>query len=192
MTRQVRGLIFVDYVRSLRRFSAGAAFERLTLEDLQYLSVRIEPWSWYPMATFERFGDVILAHIIAGDYDLARVWGQQQIREVVKLLPLAVAEGEPRDTLMQFNVMARELFDYAAVTIEGVDDESAHVVLAFGMGPNAEHAASMQAMGFFEALLELSGARGVAAHFASRSWEGAPQTMLALTWEHPNGVPRGR
>jgi hypothetical protein len=56
------------------------------------------------------------------------------------------------------------------------------VRIAYGMGPVAEEAASMQAVGFFERLLEISGAENVFAKLAERAWAGAPETRLELSW----------
>ncbi len=51
-------------------------------------------------------------------------------------------------------------------------------------GLRAQEAAAHQTLGFFQRLLELSGAKDVRAAFTAKSWEGAPQTILALSWSY--------
>jgi hypothetical protein len=53
------------------------------------------------------------------------------------------------------------------------------------MGMPAEEAASWQTMGFFERLLEVTGARDVSARFSMRSWVGEARTLLSLHWTAP-------
>ena len=72
--------------------------------------------------------------------------------------------------------------DFVAVDVVSVDDEHATVNIDFHMSLDAEHAAAMQTMGFFEALLELAGATGIQASFESRRWSGDDRTVLSLNW----------
>jgi hypothetical protein len=50
------------------------------------------------------------------------------------------------------------------------------------MGRTAESAATYQALGFFQELLELAGAKDLKNKFLSKSWEGDPTTILELRW----------
>ena len=61
--RQVRGVLFVDYVRMLRSKKSVDWSRHLPAQDLQYLQMLIDPDGWYPMATFERMGNAILTTV---------------------------------------------------------------------------------------------------------------------------------
>jgi len=61
-------------------------------------------------------------------------------------------------------------------------DEQAHVHINYYMGPEAEEAASMQTLGFFERQLELAGAKEVGSRWLSRSYAGNAETILELIW----------
>ena len=51
------------------------------------------------------------------------------------------------------------------------------------MCDRAEEAASWQTLGFFEHLLEVSGAYDVSVAFTERSWnEGESKTIVAMRW----------
>ncbi len=181
--RRVKGTLFVDYVRMLRRRSDVDWSQKLEAVDIGYLVRRIDPDGWYPMETFERMGVAILAEIAQGDLDAVRVFGRVSIDRLCVTYPNLIAEGDPRDTLMRFQVLRRSFFDYAALEIASISDGEASIVVSYGMGPRAEEAASWQTLGFFERLLEVAGASGAKAGFASRSWTGDLVTTIELEWE---------
>jgi hypothetical protein len=191
--RRVKGTLFVDYVRMLRRRSDVDWSHRLEAVDLGYLVQRIDPDAWYPMETFERMGLAILTEIAQGDLDTVRIFGRVSIDWLCWTYGNLVAPGDPRDTLMRFQVLRRSFFDYPALEIGSVSDGEASILVSYGMGPRAEEAASWQTLGFFERLLEVAGATEVRARFASRSWTGDLVTTVELEWEQApiSSSPRG-
>lgn len=184
-SRHVRGSLFLDYVRMLKARREVEWSPRLPPEDLPYLSERIDPAGWYPMATFERLGLLILELIAGGDLDAVRVWGEATVRTLAARHPDVLVDRDPRESLMRFHVVRRTLFDFEAATITQLHDTEARIRIAYGMSPPAEEAACHQTMGFFQGLVELAGGRDVAARFVERSWEGAEGTALVVTWKRP-------
>jgi hypothetical protein len=182
LDRRVKGTLFVDYVRMLRA-NKGADWSRYLLPaDLAYLSQRIDPAGWYPMESFERMGVAILAEVAQGDLSAVRAWGRAQTEWITQTQPDLLAPGDPTESLMRFQVMRNGFFDYTAVEFDYVYDGEAVLLVAYGMGAVAEEAASLQALGFFERLLELAGGQKVEAWFSAESWKGAPVTTLQLRW----------
>jgi hypothetical protein len=182
MSRKVKGSLFVDYVRMIRATKHVDWSARLPAGDLALLRERILPDAWYPMETFERIGNAIFAEIAGGDLSLVSLWGRLSVDELAALYDGLLVEDNPRESLMRFNVLRGSFFDFPAVTISMLIDHKAHVVIDYQMGEVAEEAASHQTLGFFERLLEASGAREVHAAFLSRRWIGEPRTVLQLTW----------
>ncbi len=180
--RQVKGALFVDYVRMLRGRKDVDWARHLTPRDLRYLGERIGMGDWYPMETFERMGLGILAEIAEGDVERVRFWGRASIDWLVQVYANLIAPGDPRETLMRFQVLRRGFFDYPAVEIVEVTDAHASIEVTYGMGPKAEQAASYQTLGFFERLVEVAGATSVDAGFTARSWAGDATTMIGLRW----------
>jgi eukaryotic-like serine/threonine-protein kinase len=178
----VKGTLFVDYVRMLRARKDVDWSRHLRPEDLAYLHERIAPTAWYPMETFERMGLAILAEITS-DMQLARAWGRAQIDGLSRTHGNLVAPGDPCDTLMRFRVLRRGFFDFSALDIPSLHDGEAIVLVDYGMSARAEEAASWQTLGFFERLLEVSGARNVLAQFSSTSWTGDLVTTIQLHWK---------
>jgi hypothetical protein len=158
---------------------------QLAPEDLPYLSQRIEPNAWYPMTTFERFGNAILHNVANDDVQAVRMWGRFSVDEQRAQRPELVVVGDPVETLQRFRVLRATFFDFNALEITMLLDDQAEVVIAYGMGAKAEEAASFQTMGFFERQLELAGATNVHGRLAERSWAGDARTLLKLDWELP-------
>jgi len=179
---QVKGTLFVDYVRMLRAKKDADWARYLTPSDLEYIGKRIISDEWYPMTTFERMGLAILAEVAEGDLRLVKEWGRMSIDWLCAVHPNLVSHGDPRESLMRFQVLRQSFFDYAALVMREITDGEAKLVIAYGMSHRAEEAASWQTLGFFERLLEVSGAKDVKIAFTSTSWDGAPSTILEMSW----------
>lgn len=182
-TRHVRGALFVDYVRMLRSRKDMDWAKHLEPVDIAFLSQRIDADRWYPMDTFERMGLAILSEIAGGDLAAVKEWGRLSIDGLQLVHPDLVTAGDPRETLMKFHVLRTGFFDFPALVVEEINDCEASVEIAYQMGKLAEEAASNQALGFFERLLELTGVREPQLYFAKRSWVGDRATLLVMSWE---------
>jgi hypothetical protein len=180
----VKGTLFVDYVRMLRAKKGVDWARYLAPQDMAYLTERIVPDAWYPMASFERMGVAILDEVAERNLGLVENWGRYSIDWLCQVHTNLVAQGDPRESLMRFQVLRQSFFDYPALAIREITDAEASIAISYGMGARAEEAASHQTLGFFERLLEVSGAENVKIHFAARSWDGAPKTILAMQWDH--------
>lgn len=183
--RQVRGVLFVDYVRMLRSQKRTDWAGHLAAEDLPYLQVQIVPTAWYPMATFERMGNAILTTVARGELFPVQLWGRYSAAQLRAAHPTLLEPNDPPETLSRFRVLRQTFFDFDALEVPLLHDDEAHVVVRYYMGMPAEQAASHQTMGFFEGLLELAGAKEVRAEFQSKSWEGDARTMLVIRWKPP-------
>lgn len=187
--RRVRGVLFADYVRIIRRQVASWR-EKVAPEDRALLEQHVDLEQWYPMDTFERLGLIILEHVVAHETDAIRLWGREQVQAVLSFFPELANPSDPRDSVMRFQNFLASLFDFPAVVVESVEDEAALVRVEYGMHPAAEEAASWQTVGFFEELLTASGARQVSGSLRSRAWAGDAQTIAALSWVDARHSPQ--
>ncbi|MBS2012899.1 MAG: hypothetical protein JST00_08435 [Deltaproteobacteria bacterium] len=182
MTRNVKGVLFADYVRMMRTRKDVDWSAYVAREDLFYLRNVVEPAEWYPMETFERFGNAILAVIADGKLEAVRMWGRMSVDQLREKNPLLVAPRDPVDTVMRFRVERATYFDFEALEIPTLVPGQAEIVIHYYMGAKAEEAAAYQTMGFFERLVTVAGATDVVARFAECSWMRGNRTRLELTW----------
>lgn len=183
--RQVRGVLFVDYVRMLRSQKKIDWSVHLAPEDLPFMQGHIDPDAWYPMTTFERMGNAILATVTRGELFPVQLWGRYSAAQLRAANPMLLAPNDPPETLSRFRVMRETFFDFNALDVPLLHDDEAHIVVRYHMGMPAEEAAAYQTMGFFESLLELAGATDVRASFHDKSWDGDARTLIGLRWRPP-------
>jgi len=183
--RQVRGILFLDYVRMIKAQKAVDWAKELPPEDVRYLGEHIDPDAWYPMAAFERMGNAILAHVAGGQLAAVHHWGRLSAAMLRAAHPMLLAPDDPVETLNRFRVLRATYFDFEAIEVPMLHEGEAQLVIHYYMGMPAEEAASLQAQGFFEGLLELAGAKEIRSSFREKSWAGAPRTLLDLRWRDP-------
>lgn len=181
----VRGILFLDYVRMIKSRKDLDWLSVLGPMDQKFLVEKINPTAFYPMATFERFGNAILKLVAGGEMELVREWGYHSVDGLCEAQRELLAPRDPVESLRRFRVLRATFFDFEALQIPVLHIDEAEVVISYGMGALAEEAASWQTLGFFQRLLLLAGARDVQARFVERCWDGAERTLLKLTWEPP-------
>ena len=183
--RNVRGVLFLDYVRMLKAHKGVDWSTVLAADDLPYLQEKIDPNAWYPMATFERMGNAILHHVAADKILPVQLWGRFSAAQLRSAHPMLLAPKDPVETLTRFRVMRDTFFDFEAQKVLMLHEGEAQIAINYFMGMPAEEAASYQTLGFFEGLLELAGAKDIRAVFRARSWHGAERTLIDLRWTSP-------
>ena len=100
--RQVKGVLFLDYVRMLKAHKAADWIKELPPSDLPYLDKQIDTAGWYPMDTFERMGNAILRFVTAGELLPVRLWGRLSAAQMRAVNPTLLAPGDPVETLHRF------------------------------------------------------------------------------------------
>ncbi len=185
MQRQVRGVLFLDYVKMLRAQRSADIRAHLEPDDITYLQIQIDHDAWYPMGVFERLGCAILATVARGEQFPVRLWGRYSASQLHRAYPSLLETNDPLETLNRFRVLRETFFDFPAISVPLLHEGEAQIIIHYHMGNVAEEAASNQTLGFFEGLLELAGARLVHGEFRERSWAGDPRTLVALRWEPP-------
>ncbi|HEY4182688.1 MAG TPA: hypothetical protein VGM90_37915 [Kofleriaceae bacterium] len=184
--RQVKGVLFLDYIRMLKAHKGVDWKTELPPSDLPYLDTQIDVAGWYPMETFERMGNLILRFVAGGELLPVRLWGRFSAAQMRTVTPMLLAQGDPIETLHRFKVMRATFFDFSALDILMLNAGEAQIEIRYHMGMPAEEAAATQTMGFFEGLLELAGAKDIDARFREKSWENNPRTVLGLRWTEPS------
>jgi len=183
LEKNIKGVLFVDYVRMIKSRKDIDWGKHLMPDDLPFLKQKIIDTEWYPFASSERMGVAIVNEIAGGDMEAVRLWGYVSIDNLIAANNALICDGNPRESLMRFQVLRSSFFNFMAIDLKVIYDTYAKLEICYGMGPVAEEAASYQAVGFFQKLLEKSGAKDVNYTFTGKSWAGNPATILELTWK---------
>ncbi len=184
--RQVRGVLFLDYVKMVRTFKGDTIDPYLGDDEIRHLALRIDPNAWYPMSVFEKLGVAILATVARGELFPVQLWGRYSAEQLHKAYPTLLEPKHPVETLRRFHVLRQTFFDFEALTVPSIHDGEAQITINYFMGELAEQAASYQALGFFEGLLELAGAKDIRGEFRSWAWKGDPRSLLVMRWTEPD------
>lgn len=188
-TRHVRGVLFLDYVRMARRYRLADARGHLLSADREYLERRIEIDAWYPMDSFERLGVAILEEIVGRERASVRLWGHAQVTTILRFVPELLARGDPKESVARLGAFLATLFDFRAIELESTAERSATIRIDYGMQPLAEEAACWQTQGFFEALVQESGGRGLSAQLTHAPGALHHPTVLTLEWAVSTPIP---
>jgi len=182
LERRVKGTLFVDYVRMIRHHKEIDWSGHLQPEDFALVRQQIDPSAWYPMESFERMGLAILREIAKDRLDAVRAFGRASVVDLREFHQDLIVPGDPRESLMRVQVLRASFFDFQAVDLLYLSDGEARFRIDYGMSPQAEQAACHQALGVFEELVTVAGAKKCQASLVSRRWEGDPETVIELTW----------
>lgn len=182
MSRNVRGSLFVDYVRMLRLRKDVDWSNWLLPTDVPYLAGKIDKTAWYPMETFERMGLAILKEIANEELTLVEAFGRMSVDGLLAQYPALLVPGDPRETMMRFQALQRGFFDFPAFDVVEIGDHAAQIRIDYQMSARAEEAACNQAVGFFDRLLELAGAKDRSVKLVSRRWASEPTTTVVMRY----------
>jgi hypothetical protein len=185
--RQVRGVLFLDYVKMVKSWKGGNIGEHLGEDEKRHLAMKIEADGWYPMAVFEKLGVAILKTVARGEMFPVQLWGRYSAQQLHKAYPALLEPGQPVETLRRFHVLRQTFFDFEAITVPSIYDGEAQIAINYFMGDLAEEAASWQALGFFEGLLEIAGAKDIRGDFRAKAWRGDNRSLLSVRWADPTG-----
>ena len=183
MGRNVKGTVFIDYVRMIKKRKDVDWTAYLEPRDVELLGRRIEVDEWYPLDTFERMGLAIFDRIAGGQMELVYQWGRYNMDGLFEIHDNLIVKGDPMESLMRLHVFRSSFFDFDAVRLEDLMGNEATLKIDYGFGKLAEEASANQTVGFFERLLELSGARNIRCEYTRRSWQDEPPTIVRLRWD---------
>jgi hypothetical protein len=177
----VKGSIFIALVKMIRKEKGGAFDTYLTTKDLEIISQKILPSTWYPYETFKHCLEAIFAVTAKNDLEVAKEWGRFVCQAVMTTIYKTLMKGcDPSSYIKKYEVTHRNLYDFGKTEIieeaknrfihklSGFDDKFALLYYIH--------------LGWIERGLELCGAKNVKSEFVSKSWEGQPFTSIRFTW----------
>jgi hypothetical protein len=183
MAKHVKGTLFLDYVRMIKKRKDTDWSKYLEPEDRKIIEGQVLPSNWYTLDSYQRMGLAVFNEIAGGDPQVVREWGKRSLEELTKVYQNLVQEGEPIKSLERFQTLRARFFDFEGLGVEPRPGNRVHVMVDMAFEAVAEEAYAYQMAGSFERLLELSGAKNVKWKFHQKAWEGDQGTVIDLSWE---------
>ncbi|OGP56134.1 MAG: hypothetical protein A2V67_05105 [Deltaproteobacteria bacterium RBG_13_61_14] len=182
MAKHVKGTLFLDYVRMIRKRKNVDWSKYLTPQDQKVLSQMVLPSEWYPLETFQHCGVAILHEIAQGDVEAVRAWGRASMDELMKVYKNLAQETDPHKATEKFQLLRRRFFDFEGLEVIPQAGNRIQVKVDMAFGGVADEAYAYQILGTLERLLLVSGAKNVQFQFLQKAWKGAPNTVIELSW----------
>lgn len=183
MEMKVKGTIFSEYIRMLKKRKDIDWGRHLTPEDLAYIEEPILPSSWYPFETYKRMGLAVFKEIAGDDPKLAWLWGRASVDGLLKIYKNLVRENDPAGTLKSFTIIRRQLTSFEWLEINEAGPNNVQMKFKLSLGKEADRAYAHHLGGMFERLIELAGGKAPRVEIVQKSWSGDPGTAYELSWE---------
>jgi len=183
MVKHVKGTLFLDYVRMIRKRKNVDWNKYLTPADQKVLSQMILPSEWYPLETYQHCGVAVLHEIAGGDVEVVRAWGRASMDELMKIYKNLAQETDPHKALEKFQVLRKRFFDFEALEVTSQGGNCVQVKVDVAFGQVADEAYAYQILGTLERLLQSSGAKNIQFQFVQKAWQGAPHSVIELSWD---------
>lgn len=182
--RHVKGSLFRDYVRMIKKHKHIDWSRHLPPSDMEYINHGIVTVvEWYPYDTFRNMGEAIFKELAHGDPEAARLWGRNTMDSLAGLYRNnLVVSGDQFRTLKKFIDMQGYFFDFGGFYLSVLGEDHIEIKIDKAFGSRGVQGYNFQMLGSFQRLLELSGATDVKAKFLKKAWEGAPNSVIELRW----------
>ena len=183
MERNVKGVLFLEYVRMIRKAKGFDYKKHLSEEDVNLVENWIEPSHWYPFETYQRMGELILYVIAGGKMELVRTWGTLSVQGLISIHEFLLKKGSPGESLKRFELLKSSFFNFDGFRIS-VDSEN-HALLSVYIATRekSREPSTLQLAGMVDGLLDKAGAQNVQSRFLGRSWEGDDESVIDYVWE---------
>ncbi len=178
---KVKGSIFVEFVKAIRSDKTGVFDTYLTAEDREIMDQRIMPNLWYPYETFKHCLNAFFEIVAKKNLDTLKQWGRMYSEMVMpKIYASILKKDDPLSFIKRIAVFERNFFDFgrAEAVLEGATQA---VYTVIDMDPQFAPFQYLIA-GWVEHTTELCGAKNLKCTVLTKSWEGAVNTSVRLTW----------
>ena len=182
--QHVKGTMLADMVRMIRANKDRNWHDYLEEGDWEIVNGRVFPAKWYPLEVFQRLGYATFKVLAGGDLATVRMFGKMR-GEVLfgEVYTSALTVQDPARALNHYTKIYKSLFDFSTIEFEQVG--SNHVIITHDYDPDDEANTPYcyLMMGYFDALIEMTGGTNGHIDLTSKQWEGAPTTVFDITWD---------
>jgi hypothetical protein len=178
----VKGSIFVEVVKTIKKDKSGIYKKYLTNEDLKTIDQKILPSSWYPYETYKNCLKAVFEVVAKNNYEIAKGWGRSTCQSVMTGIYASVLKNcEPFGFIKKYETGYRTLYDFGDTEVIAEGKNQAMYKIS-----NFDEKFTLIyyiIQGWLERGVELCGAKNVKSEFVDKSWVGKPFTSMRFTWE---------
>jgi hypothetical protein len=179
---QVKGSIFVEFVKVIRANKSGDFEKYLTEADRKIISQQILPNIWYPYETFKHCLTAVFEVIAKKDLETAKEWGRLYAHAIMgDIYKGMLKPGAPLSFLKKVVILGRNFFDSGSVESVSIIADNQVVYKMAKFDPQFAPIHYML-LGWMERSTEMCGAKNLNSEMLTKSWEGGADTSVRLTW----------
>jgi hypothetical protein len=179
---KVKGSLFIDFARTIKKDKSGVYDAYLTDTDREIISQRMWPSTWYPFETFKHCVKAVFEVIAKNDLQVVKEWGRAFFEPIITTTYMSfLKERDPFSFIKQFETINRSLFNFGKTEIVAEGKNRAVYTLSSFDAKFVPLYYIIQ--GCIERGLELCGAKNIKSEFITKSWEGHPFTSMRFTWK---------
>jgi hypothetical protein len=181
---RVKGTMFVDQVKMIRANKGLDWNQYFGPEDWEIINKRILPSEWYPLDIYIKCALAVFKVVAQENLDLVRFRGKLRGKELFEsVYKSLVTPNDPSFSLSRFVTVYSQLFNFSSLKLEhaGTNHEKLYHDSKSTVSANRPYC--YQLMGHLEVLIEMAGGKNVKITIPAKQWEGAPVTILDITWE---------
>jgi len=176
--------MLADMVRMIRANKDRNWDPYLHEGDWEIVNSKVYPTKWYPLGVYQRLGYATFKVLAGGDLEIVRTSGRMRGKILFgEVYASAIAVQDPARALGHFVKIYSSLFDFSTIQCEQVGRK--HVVISHDYDPDdqANTPYCFQLIGYFDALIEMTGGTNARIDLTSKQWQGAPSTVFDIAWD---------
>ena len=179
--KQVKGSMFKMIAKAIRADKSGAYDNLLSDKDKEFLSQNILSASWYPFDIYMRCFNALAEVQAKGNMDICIQWGRMEGEATMTTIyKQTIIEGDPRKAMEKFKRFFKLMYDFGELDIEFISDTEMTITYK-DFEPDFKIYYHV-GLGWMERFLELCGCKDLNSKFLVKSWEGAEETKIQVSW----------
>ena len=182
MVKQVKGSMFKMIVKAIRANKSGAYDNLLSDKDQEFLSQNILSASWYPFDIYKKCFNALAEVQAKGNMDICMQWGRMEGEATMTTIyKQSIIEGDPRKAMDKFRRFFKLMYDFGELVMEYPSDNE--MIITYKDFEPDFKILYYVGQGWVERFLELCGSKDLKSKFIAKSWEGAEETKIHVTWQ---------
>ena len=174
---KVKGMLISVLVNMINADNKEAFDKWLEDEDREILSGSFFASSWYPFSTYRRLFDAAVQVVAKGDEKAVHQWGYNYSRTLMTGTYKAMfVPNEPLKCIEKNMYLESLFFDFGKIEMKRTGENRFEIHLN-GFPKDFKNLYLIK-RGWYVGILEMARAQNVQSNFISKSWQGAPTTII--------------